>query len=325
MLTTKHLRLFSAACLAFIVHAPAMASDYPIRPIKLIVPFVAGGAFDVVARLAAEKLISELGQPVVVENKPGAGGTLGGRITATSKPDGYTFLLTGTGPVSIAPALYDNLGYSPSKDLVPVIQLTTSPFVLTTSPAFKGNTVKELLQLLKSAPGNYNYASTGNGTLVHLAGEYFKNLTHTEVLHIPYSGGSQATTALLSNDVLFSITNIPNVQGQIAAGKLKGLAMTSAKRAQAFPDVPTMIEAGVPGFELSGWIGIFAPKGTPDAIVEKVNAAFATVMKNPGIKERVQAQGDDITTGSVAQFKAYVADSDAKWAKIVHDAHITVE
>ncbi len=325
MFSTEYLRLLFAACLAFIVHAPAMAGDYPTRPIKLIVPFVAGGAFDVIARLAAEKLLAELGQPVVVDYKPGAGGTFGGRMTAMSKPDGYTFLLTGTGSVSIAPALYGNLGYSPSKDLVPVIQLTTSPFVLTTSPAFKGNTVKELLQLLKSAPGHYNYASTGNGTLVHLAGEYFKNLTHTEVLHVPYLGGSQATMALLSNDVLFSITNIPNVQGQLAAGKLKGLAMTSAKRSQAFPDIPTMVEAGVPGFELSGWIGIFAPKGTPDAIVEKINAAFATVMKNPDITQRVQAQGDDITTGSVAQFKAYVADSDAKWAKIVRDTHIAIE
>lgn len=314
-----------AAGAALALGATALAAEYPVRSITLVVPFVPGGAFDVVARLAAERVGKELGQAVVVENKPGAGGTLGGRIVAMSKPDGYMFLLSGVGPISIAPALYKNLGYHPSTDLVPVIQLTSSPFVLATSLAFKGSTVDEFLKFLKASPGHYNYASTGNGTLVHLAGEYFKKQTHTDFVHVPYAGGSQATIGLLSGDVLFSITNIPNVQAQITAGKLKGLATTGTSRSVVFPDLPTMAQAGVPGFDLTGWIGIFAPRGTPEAIVEKVNAAFAQAMREPGVKQRLTLQGDEIKTGSVGEFKAFVAQSDSKWAKIAQDAHVAIE
>lgn len=305
--------------------AVAHASSFPSRPVTIVVPFVSGGAFDVVARLAAERLGNELGKPFVVENKPGAGGTLGGRLVSQAKPDGYTLLLSGVGPISIAPAVYNNLGYTPATALAPIIQLTSSPFVLTTSEEFKGKSVTDFVDFLKAAPGRYNYASTGNGTLVHLAGEYFKGQTQTDFEHIPYSGGSQATTALLAGDVTFSITNIPNVLSQIQAGKLQGLATTGLQRSSVFPDMPTLSEAGIPQFELTGWIGIFAPAGTPDDIVETLNSAFAKVMQDPEMKKRLMQQGDEIATNSVGDFKRFLAESDAKWKAIATAAKVSID
>ncbi|MEO9102767.1 MAG: tripartite tricarboxylate transporter substrate binding protein [Burkholderiaceae bacterium] len=303
----------------------AQAAEYPARPVSIVVPFVAGGAFDVIARLASKRLGDELGGSVVVENKPGAGGTLGGRYVANAKPDGYTLLLSGTGPISISPAVYKNLGYRPADVLAPVIQLTSSPFVLVTSDQFKGNNLKDFVQYLKADPGKYNYASTGNGTLVHLAGEYFKQQTQTAYEHVPYSGGSQATVSLLAGTTLFSITNIPNVLSQIQAGKLKGLATTGTARSTAFNDVPTMVESGYPDFTLTGWIGIFAPAGTDSQIVERLNAAFAKVMQAPEIKAQLIEQGDEVSTGSVANFKAFVASSDRTWLKIATDAKVEID
>lgn len=303
----------------------ASATDYPVRPVTLVVPFIAGGAFDVVARLAAERLGDELGKSFVVENKPGAGGTLGGRIVANAKPDGHTILLSGVGPISIAPAVYKNLGYSPAKGLAPVIQLTSSPFVLVTSGQYKGASVKDFVGYLQAAPGEYNYASTGNGTLVHLAGEYFKGQTKTEFEHIPYGGGSQATLSLLSGDSLFSITNIPNVLGQVTTGKLKAVATTGSARSAVFPDLPTMIESGLPNFDLTGWIGIFAPAGTPDDVIEKLNGAFAKVMQQPDMKKRLIEQGDEVATGSVKDFQQFVAHSDQTWQAIASDANVSID
>lgn len=320
--TARFIAILGAAALA---GSSVMAADYPARPISIVVPFVAGGAFDVIARLASRRLGEELGAAVVVENKPGAGGTLGGRLVANAKPDGYTLLLSGTGPISIAPAVYRNLGWRPSEALDPVIQLTSSPFVLVTSDAFKGRTVGDFVDFLKTDPGKYNYASTGNGTLVHLAGEFFKRQTRTAFEHVPFSGGSQATMSMIANTTLFSITNIPNVMAQLKAGKLKSVATTGPSRSVALPDTPTLIESGYPGFELSGWIGIFVPAGTDRDIVRKLNAAFAKVMQAPEIKARLAEQGDEVATGSVAAFTAFIAMSDRKWQKIATDANVKID
>ena len=325
MIANRHPALAMAIGIMALANFSAKAADYPARPISIVVPFVAGGAFDVLARLASKRLGDELGGSVIVENKPGAGGTLGGRYVANAKPDGYTILLSGTGPISISPAVYKNLGYRPADGLAPVIQLTTSPFVLVTSDRFKGSSVKDFVQYLKADPGKYNFASTGNGTLVHLAGEFFQAQTQTAYEHVPYSGGSQATVSLLAGTTLFSITNIPNVLGQIQSGKLKGLATTGAKRSTAFADMPTMIESGYPDFDLTGWIGIFAPAGTEPQIVEKLNTAFAKVMQAPEIKARLVEQGDEVSTGSVAEFRTFVAASDRKWRKIATDAKVEID
>ena len=303
--------------------APVLA--YPIRPVTLVVPFAPGGAFDVVARLVSKQLAGELGQSIIVENKSGAGGTIGGRFVAEAKPDGYTILLSGVGPISIAPSVYKKLGYSPSSALAPVVQLTSSPFVLVVSDQYKGTTVKDFVAFLKAAPGTYNYASTGNGTLVHLAGEYFKNQTKTKFEHVPFAGGSQATMSLLSGDTLFSITNIPNVLAQIKTGKLKALATTGTTRSGSLPNLPTMMEAGFPQFEVTGWIGIFAPAGTPDVAVQKLNKAFNKAMQDPEVKKRLLEQGDEVATGSINEFRNFVARSDSKWQKIATDANISIK
>ncbi len=310
--------------LALTTTASTWAADYPDRPITLLVPYTAG-TLDNLARLVADRLGPELGQTVIVQNKAGAGGAVGGAYVARSKPDGYTLLISSTGPISISPIVYKDLGYVPAKDLEPIIQLTASPFMLATSEAFKGSTVKELVELLKSSPGAYNYASTGNGTIVHLFGERFKSATGTNFVHVPYPGGAPATMAMLSSEVLFSITNIPNVQSHIAAHKLKGLATTGATRSPAFPDIPTLSEAGIPGLDQIGWIGIFAPKGTPAPILEKVNAAIAKVMDKPDIKKILLAQGDEVHTQSVSQFKDFIAASDKTWSKIAADANVTIQ
>lgn len=319
--------LFSlvAAIGALTIGTAATASTYPTRAVTLVVPFVAGGAFDVVARMTAEKVGSELGKPIVVENKPGAGGTLGGRLVSQAKPDGYTLLISGVGPISISPAVYPNLGYVPAEVLAPIVQLTSSPFVLATSNSFKGNTVQDLIKLLQENPNKYNYSSTGNGTLVHLAGEYFKNQSQTDALHIPYGGGGQAALSLMSGDSLFSITNIPNVQGQIKAGQLRAIATTGVTRSEAFPELPTMQESGLKGFDLTGWIGVFAPIGTPDEIIQKVNSAFNAAMNDTKIQAALRSQGDMVATGSVEDFKAFISDSNLKWSDIATSANVSLD
>lgn len=309
----------------FILMNQSHAQTYPIRPITLVVPFVAGGAFDVVARLTSEKLGNKLGQPVVVENKPGAGGTLGGRVVSRAKPDGYTLLLSGVGPISISPAVYKNLGYIPTDVLTPVIQLTSSPFVLVSSNEFNGSSVQDLVKMLKENPSKYSYASTGNGTLVHLAGEYFKNKTETNAQHIPYGGGSQATVSLLSGHTLYSITNIPNVKNHIDDGKLRAIATTGHTRSEALPNTPTMQESGLKGFELTGWIGIFAPTGTPENIINKLNAAYTQVMDDPKIREALRAQGDIVATDSVEKFKVFLGRSNDFWANVAKMAKVSLD
>jgi tripartite-type tricarboxylate transporter receptor subunit TctC len=318
-------KLLAAAVLSTATLTAAADPTFPARPITLIVPFGAGGAFDVVARMTAKRAGEELKQSIVVENKPGAGGTLGGRMVANAKADGYTLLFSGTGPISIAPAVYKNLGYSPAKALAPVVQLTSSPLILAVSDGFKGKTVQDFVSQLKASPGAYNYASSGNGTIVHLAGEYFKSQTQTDAVHIPFGGGAQVATSLLAGETLFSITNIPNVRSHIDAGKLRGLATTASKRSTAYPNLPTMRESGYPHFDLTGWIGIFAPAGTPADIVEKLNAAYLKAMEDPELKKRLVDQGDEVAAGSVANFAAFVKKSDEQWAKIATAANVKID
>jgi len=325
MLSMKKILLgmICGACVAW--SGAAQAADYPSRPITLIVPFTAGGAFDMVARLAAQHLGEEFGKQVIVVNKPGAGGVLGGGIVASSKPDGYTLLMSGTGPISIAPAAYSKMSYKPSTDLVPVAQLTASPFVLVTSEKFEGNSAKDVVNLLKGAPGKYNYSSTGNGTIVQLFGELFKAQTDTDFQQIPYPGGAEATTSILQGEVLFTITNVPNVKGLIDSGRLKALATTGTKRAVCLSSTPTFAESGVPGLELQGWTGVFAPKGTPEPIVRELNQKLAKAMQNPDVVARLAQQCDTPQSPSVEEFARYVQNSDQKWQAIVRRANVHID
>lgn len=317
--------LIAAATCLSIQPAHAQEAAYPSRPVTIVVPFSAGGALDIVARLLAERLRSRFGQSFIVENRPGAGGTAGITSVMRTKPDGYTLLVAATGQIAIAPAVFKNLNFHPLSDLTPVSEMTAGPLLLATSPEFKGNTVGELVRMLKENPDKYNYASTGNGTIVHLAAELFKQRTDTQVTHIPYAGGPQASLALMRGDALFTITNMPNILPHLQGGKLKGLAVTGLKRAKALPQMPTLAESGFPDFDVTVWIGLFGPKELPSAIVAKLNAAVAEAMRDPEIIKKLALQGDEPATGPAEEFTALLQRESNKWGGIVKSANIVLD
>lgn len=315
-----------AVTAALTFFTPASHADtYPTRPITLVVPFSPGGALDTVARLSAQQAAVALGQPVLVENVAGAGGTIGAKRVAGSPPDGYRLLVASTGTISVSPVVYKNLGYSPAQDLTPIAQLTSAPFLLTATNALNGSTVGDLIKQLKENPGKYNYASTGNGTLVHLAGEQFKIATGTSALHVPYSGGATAATALMTGETLFTITNVTNVLPLIQSGKLKGLATTGLTRPAGLSKYPTLAESGLPGFDATVWIGLFGPAGLPSDIVQKLNAVFMKVINDPALVARLAQQGDEPASGTSAQFAAFLAKDAAKWTNVVKTANIALD
>jgi len=302
------------------------AQDYPSRPITLVVPYTAGGTLDILARLVGELLGKELNARVVVENKPGAGGTVGGQIVSNAAPDGYTLLVSSAGPMSIAPAMYaKTMRTHPSDVLAPVASLVASQFVLTTSAKYEGKSMADLIRTLKDAPGKYNYASTGNGTIVHLFGEQFKAETETDFTHVPYPGGSQAVLAMQQGDILFSIINIPTVIEKIKAGDLKALATTGESRLPALPDTPTLQEQQLAGFERGSWIGVFAPKATPLEIREKLNVALSKAIKDPSLTDRLKAQGDVVQALSVAEFEHFVQESNDTWKRVANELNISLD
>ena len=269
-------RRFLKSLFALSLVAPVLwanAQTYPARPLTIVVPFPAGGALDTVARVIAEQMRADLGQPVVVDNRAGAGGTIGSALVARAAPDGYTILLGSVATHAIAAGLYAKLAYDPIDDFAPITQLTSSPLVLTTSPQSKAKNVAELIAEAKAQPGRLNYASTGNGTALHIAGEVFRKATGVDVVHVPYGGGAQATSAMLAGEVSYVLGNPQLVVSLIQSGRLRGLAVTGPARLAALPDLPTLKEAGIPGVDITTWFGLWAPKGTPAAVVERLNAS----------------------------------------------------
>lgn len=307
----------SAAC--------AQAQAFPSKPLTIIVPFPAGGALDKVARAIAEHMRGELGQPVVVDNRAGAGGTVGSAAVARAAPDGHTVLLGSVATHAIAAGLYAKLPYDPLTDFAPITQLTSSPLVLAVSPALKVTQVADLIAAAKAQPGKLNYASTGNGTALHIAGEAFRAATGMEVLHVPYSGGAQATTALLSGEVGYMIANPQLVTSLVQAGRLQALAVTGNTRLDALPLVPTLKEAGVSGVEVTTWFGLWAPKGTPGAVVERINLAARKALLVPEVKRQLEAQGDAPVGSSVADFTAHVRSEHRYWVGFVQSAGIKAQ
>lgn len=291
-------------------------SSYPDKPIRLVVPFLAGGTTDIVARSLAVEMSKSLGQQVVIDNRPGAGGNIGAEIVHKSPPDGYTLLMCTVGTHAINQSLYSKMPFDPAKD-TPVSLAATVPNVLVVPANFPANNVKELIALLKAKPGKYNYASSGNGTSIHLSGELFKSLTGTFITHIPYRGSSQAETDLMAGQVDMMWDNLPAAIANIKAGKLKALAVTTATRTPALPDVPTLAEAGVPGFEASSWFGVTAPPGTPRPIVDKLYQSITKALATPEVKARLESQGAVPVGSSPDDFAKFIASESAKWAKVV--------
>ena len=315
-----------AACilsLSILIPVGASAQAYPDKPIRMIVGFSPGGFTDVLGRLIAQRLQERLGQPVVVENKPGATGTIAADFVAKAKPDGYTLLMGHSNSNSVAPALFPKLTYDVIKEFTPIVHVASTPFMLTVHPSVPATDVKSFVEYAKKTP--LRFASSGQGSGQHLAAEQFMLLTGTKMTHIPYKGSGQAITDLLSGQVELNFESPPNTLQHIKAGKLKTLGITSAKRSSLLPDVPTIAEQGIPGYDIIQWFGVFGPAGLPKPIVDKLNAEINAIMKTPEFAEKIAAQGGDIHGGSADSFAAYIRSDTVKWDKLVKGANIKAE
>jgi tripartite-type tricarboxylate transporter receptor subunit TctC len=309
------------ACIALGV----FAQSYPNRPIRLVVPFPAAGTTDILARAAAQKLTESLGQAVVVDNRPGAGGNIGSDLVAKSAPDGYTLLMGTVGTHAINPSLYSKMPYDHVKDFVPVVLVAGVPNVLVVNPALPVNSVADLIKLAKDKPGTINFASSGSGTSIHLSGELFKTMAGVDMTHVPYKGSSPALTDLIGGQVQVMFDNLPSALPQIKGGKLRAIAVTSLKRAPALPDIPTISESGLPGFEASSWFGVLAPAGTPGTIVARINAEVNKWLQSADAREKLIAQGAEAAGGSPEQFAAHIRAETDKWAKVVRASGAKVD
>lgn len=290
-----------------------------------MVPFPAGGNTDIYARPIAQKLGELLGQPVVVDNRPGAGGSIGGELVAKAPPDGYTLIAGTTSTFGIGPNLYRNLPYDPVRDFTPVILGSLAPNMLIVHPSVPAQSIKELIALANAKPGSLNFASAGNGTSSHVAGELFKSMAKVELVHVPYKGTGQAMTDLLSGQVHMIFDSFATALPQARSGKLRALAVTGARRVEQMPDVPTMSEAGVPGYEITAWFAIFAPANTPRDVVARLNAELNKVLQMPDIRATWAAQGAEIGGGPPERLASHVQSELAKWGKLVREANIRVD
>jgi len=300
-------------------------ATYPSRPVRVVVPFPAGGTTDILARAAAQKLSETWGQQAIVDNRPGAGGNIGSELVAKSPPDGYTLLMGTVGTHAINSSLYPKMPYDHVKDFVPVILVAGVPNVLVVNPSLPVNSVQELIAYAKANPGKLNFASSGSGTSIHLSGELFKTMTGVQMTHIPYKGSAPALTDLIGGQVQLMFDNLPSSLAFIKAGKLRALAVTSTTRSAALPDVPTIAESGVPGFEASSWFGLLAPAGTPRDIVTKINADTQKWLASPDAKEKLAAQGALAAGGSPEDFARHIQAETAKWARVVKESGAKVE
>ncbi|MFM9884078.1 MAG: Bug family tripartite tricarboxylate transporter substrate binding protein [Burkholderiales bacterium] len=306
-----------ALLLASLIAFPAAAQEFPVKPIRLICPFPPAGSVDIASRAIANELTKILGQPVTVENRPGAGGNLGGEAAAKSTPDGYTLFMSTSGIQAINPVLYTKMSFDPNKALTPVAPLVSLSNVLVLNPSVPANSVREVIAMAKAQPGKIPYASSGNGTSIHMSGAMFTHLTGIDMLHIPYKGSGPAVADLLGGTVSMMFDNIPSALPHIRSGKLKALATTGAKRDAALPDLPTIAEAGVPGYESGVWIGLMVPAGTPKEIIGRLNAATITGSKSPEFVKRMTDLGYNIIPGSPGQMTAMITEEIARWTPIV--------
>jgi tripartite-type tricarboxylate transporter receptor subunit TctC len=313
-------RLVLAAALALVATAAApqaQAQAFPSKPVTVIVPFPAGGTTDIVARLTAQKLSEAWGQPVIVDNRAGAGGNIGSAMVAKAAPDGYTLLMGTVGTHAINASLYEKMPYDVVKDFAPITNVAAVPNMLVVNPALPVNSVKELIDYGKKNPGKLNMASSGNGTSIHLAGELFKVMTGVQMEHIPYKGSAPALTDLMGGQVQVMFDNMPSALPHVKAGKLRAIAVTTLKRSPAMPDLPTIDEAGVKGFEAASWFGLLAPAGTPKEIVAKVQADVVKAMKTTDLTEKMAQQGAAAVGNTPDEFAAYIKVELAKWEKVV--------
>jgi len=313
----RSLHRWALGALFACVGTVASAQGYPNRTIRLVVPFPAGGTTDILAREVAQKLTEVLGQAVVVDNRPGAAGNIGSDLVAKSAPDGYTLLMGTVGTHAINPSLYSKMPYDHVKDFAPVVLVAGVPNVLVVNPALPVNSVSDLIKLAKDKPGQINFASSGSGTSIHLSGELFKTMAGIDMTHVPYKGSSPALTDLIGGQVQIMFDNLPSALPQIKGGRLRAIAVTSLKRAPVLPDIPTINESGLPGFEASSWFGVLAPAGTPAPIVARINTEVNKWLQSADAREKLLGQGAEAAGGSPEQFANHIRAESEKWAKVV--------
>jgi tripartite-type tricarboxylate transporter receptor subunit TctC len=301
----------------------AFAQNYPTRPIKVIVPWPPGQATDVAARMVADKLVPVLGQPLVVDNRPGVGGVLGSEVAAKSPADGYTILAGSSGPISISPNV-QKVAYDPLKDFVPISLIALNPFALVVNPSIPAKNVKELIALLKANPGKYSFASSGSGATSHLMSVLFNSMAGVDAVHVPYKGSSQSIVDVVNGQVAYTIETIPAVAGLVKDGKLRALATTSSKRAQAMPEVPTIGET-LHGYEMAGWIGFVAPAGTPAAITERISAETRKIMQDPEIRKRFYSAGLEPAGNTPKEFAEFMKKQNDRYGTIVKQANVKLD
>ena len=309
-----------------LVAGPALAQDsFPTRAITVIVPFPAGGTTDIVARLAGQALSQELGQPVVIDNRPGAGGNIGSQAVARAAADGYTLVMGTVGTHAINPALYKKMPYDHLKDFAPISRVANVPNLLVANPSQPYKTVKELIAYAKANPDKLTFASSGNGTSIHLAGELFKSLTGVQMQHVPYKGSAPALADLMAGQTNIMFDNLPSSIAFVRAGKLRPIAITTLKRSPELPDVPTIAESGVPGFDASSWFGLLAPAGTPPAVIKRIDDALLKVMETTDLKKKIMEQGGEPVGETPDKFAAFIRTETVKWAKVVKDSGASVD
>lgn len=320
----KSISIMSFALLALVCISGAVAQTYPSKPVRMIVAVPPGGPADTLARLVGPRLSEALGQTVVIDNRPGANGIIAYETAARATPDGYTFVAVAAG-VAINPSLYRSVPYDPIKDFAPITLGITVPNILVVHPSVKASSVRELVALAKATPGKLTFASAGNGTSGHLALELFRQTTGIDVIHVPYKGGGPALADVMGGQVqaLFSIALAATPQ--IKAGRLRALAISSARRSPVAPDLPTVAELGLPGFEVVGWFGWLAPAKTPPAIVDKLHTEIVKVLTMPEVSQRLLSQSTEPVGNSPAQFAAFIKSEHAKWGKVIRDANVRID
>lgn len=325
--TRRTLTLAAASALGLLALTPlaAQAQAFPTKAITIVVPFSAGGTTDILARVLGQFMSKDLGQPVIIDNRAGAGGNIGTQLVARAAPDGYTILMGTVGTHAINQSLYPKLAFDPIKDFAPLTRVALVPNLLVANPAQPFKTVKELIAYARANPGKVTFGSSGSGTSIHLSGEMFKQMAGVDLQHVAYKGSAPAVNDLLGNHIAIMFDNMPSAISHVKAGKLRPLAVTTATRSPALPDVPTIAEAGVPGYEATSWFGLLAPAGTPAPVVARLNTAILKALADPDVKKKLLEQGAEPAGETPAQFAAFIASETVKWGKIVKQSGATAQ
>jgi len=305
--------------------AAGYAQDYPVKPVRLILPTAAGGSLDAVGRVIAQKFTEHFGQQVVVDNKPGAGGILGTETAAHAAPDGYTLLIASNGNLATTQGLYKKIPYDPVRDFAPVVLMTETPYIVVVHPSLPVKTVADLIRLAKARPGQLNYASSGSGSTPHLAGELFKAMAKVNIVHVPYKGSPAALTSLLSGETVVGITAMPSSWAQVKAGRIRALGVAGTRRSTTAPELPTVAESGLPGYEVNSWSGLLAPAATPKPIVARLNAEVIKILAESDVRQQLLNQGFEVLGGTPEQFGVFIKSEIVKWTRVIRDAGAHVD